>query len=382
MSKVYCSAPWTGMTLFQDGCVKVCCAGRTVLADLNQDPIARLDDSPILTALRDKMATGQPDEENCKLCIDQEKTSGVAPLRQHFLKYHPIEDLSKPVISMVDLRWNNSCNLGCVYCSPIFSSVWADRLLGSRTMRMTKSYHDDLLVWILDHAEEITELTLIGGEPMLQKQNYQLLKSLPRETKISIITNLSYDLEQIPCMENLLGRPKGSVLWNVSAENIGDKFEYIRNGADWKIFEKNLNFLAQHFDEQQTVMMTYCLLSAFDLSDTIKEFFRCGVKKFLLQPLIRNTGIDMTLMPMTIKAAAKQKLTEAIAVHKNLIHPEDRDFYRIDHVDEILAALDNHPASTVSESQIREQIASYDKWNEKKFSQLWPDLDRMIKTHD
>jgi hypothetical protein len=54
-------------------------------------------------------------------------------------------------------------------------------------IRPVKSYQDDLLNFVLSKIDDVEEITLVGGETMLMKQNYQLFKHLPKKSKISII---------------------------------------------------------------------------------------------------------------------------------------------------------------------------------------------------
>lgn len=382
MTQIYCSAPWKSLAIREDGKVRTCCPGQNIIADLNSDPIEQIESSAVLQKIQQIMIDGGVDEKNCNLCLHQEKDHGVAPHRQHFLKYYPLDQLSDSFPSTIDLRWNNSCNLACVYCNPQFSSTWSIRLEGSAQIKKVRPYQDELLEWLLSKSHHLKEVTLVGGEPMLQKQNYELIKHLPKDCKITIITNLSYDITSLPCISDLLDRPKENVMWNISAENIGAKFEYVRSGSNWQTIVKNIEWLNQYFPECQTVLMTYFLLSAMDLPETIKEFMRLGVKKFLLQPVIGNDGADIFRLPVPFLQMAEQRLKESIDLHKSLIHPEDREFYRIDCADDILYKLQQSTVENIlSREQVISQIEFYNRWNHKKFSDLWPELSSMIQEH-
>lgn len=377
MTKVYCTAPWHGVTIREDGRVRTCCIGETTV-DLNTDPVDLIGASDGLQRIKKAMLNGEPDKKNCWRCMEQEKRAGVASLRSYYLKYYPLVDYNQTVPSVIDIRWNNTCNLGCVYCNANSSSTWADRL-GAKNSRPVKDYQDDLLKWILDRVDHVKEIQLVGGEPMLIKQNYTLLKHLPKDCKISIITNLSYDLKNLPCLENLLERPASNILWNVSAENVNEKFEYIRSGADWNVFSDNLEFLTQKFPESVTVLMVYNMLSAFDFPETVTKFMDIGVKKFVVNPLFDNPGVDIFLMPPEIQQSAAEKLREALAIHQSRIDPADIELYRMDSGETILKRLESpSPQKILTKSEVDKQIAFYDKWNQHKFSSVWPDLVQMI----
>jgi len=114
----------------EDGVVRTCCEGKSVIADLKTDSVDCIENSAVLARIRDRMQAGRPDPNNCISCMLKEKKDGVAPLRQYYQTYFP---KIKNQLKFIDVRWNNTCNLGCIYCSPMFSSVWADRLSQQNT---------------------------------------------------------------------------------------------------------------------------------------------------------------------------------------------------------------------------------------------------------
>lgn len=275
----------------------------------------------------------------CQSCIDQERTNGLATLRQHYLKFYPEFDQERLTLKFIDVRWNNSCNLGCLYCSPSFSSVWVDRLQQQNKVRPTKSYQDDLLHWILERIDHVREIMLVGGEPLLMKQNYYLLSQLPMDCKISIITNLSYNLKELPCWKDLIKRPADNVIWNVSLENIGKKFEYVRSGGIWSQVEKNIMLLKQYWPDTVSLNMVYNLFSAFDLLDTIEYFHSNNIKKFNLFPVNNNAQIELSNFPHDIRLQAANYLELTMQRHLDLIHVEDRALYPLQGSHSILKSL-------------------------------------------
>ena len=240
MSEIYCTAPFNSITVRENGDVKTCCVGGVTIGNLNNDSIQNILQSEKLKNIQTLMVNGSVDLKNCSHCSRQEQHSGLSSLRQHYLKFYP-NAWDQLKLKSLDIRWNNLCNLGCVYCSPTFSSVWEGRE-NTRSNRPLKEYQDDLQDFILDNIDQVEEIMLVGGEPMLMKQNYSLFEKLPSSTKISIITNFSYDLEKLPCFESLLNRPKENIKWNLSLENSDKKFEYVRNGASWHQIEKISNY--------------------------------------------------------------------------------------------------------------------------------------------
>ena len=379
-ANVYCTAPWNGLTIREDGRVRTCCSGNTSLGDLNTQSIQEIEYSEILTQIQQDMQLGRPNLENCKVCVNQQKHSGFATLRDYYNKFYPTIG-NQLKLKFLDIRWNNVCNLGCLYCSSMFSSTWADRLNTNSTNSPVKNYQDDLLEWILERSEHVNEIMLVGGEPLLMKQNYKLLIRLPEQCQISIITNMSYDLEKNPAMPALLSRPSEKIIWNVSIENIGRKFEYVRSGASWDLTKKNLKLLLQHWPETVGINMVYNLFSAFDLCETVQELHSIGIKKINLFNISGNNTIDVFNMPTEIKQLALQELKSAKDWHINALHPEDRDLYPWAGLDELITQLNTPTLMPITLSEFESKMQWYDGWSIEKFSNLWPEVNQMIQKH-
>ena len=337
--------------------------------------------SKSLTEIQQQLSLGLADAKNCQECVQSENRSGLSSLRQHYLKYYPTISPGKITFNSIDVRWNNTCNLNCMYCTPTFSSTWADKL-GIVNLSPVKDYQDDLLKFILQHASDVNEIMLVGGEPMLMKQNYRLLNELPLLTRISILTNLSYDLKNLPCINDLLKRPRRNIVWNISVENINEQFEYVRHGGSWQQLEKNINFLLTHWRDQVTVNMVYSMFSAFDLVSTIKKFHALGLKKFNLQGYFGDPHMDVFKMPKSIQLMALDQLEQAEKMHYDNIHQDDRQLFTIQNIELLKSNLVQITKSDVlSKDGFLKRIEWYDQWNSQKFHRLWPHVIDLVEQH-
>lgn len=378
---VYCSAPWNGLTIREDGHVRTCCSGRISLGNLNKVSIQEIENSEVLKRIQQKMLLGQPDPDNCSTCIKRVSQSGIAPLRNYYNVNYPDTNHNLLKLKVVDVRWNNICNLGCLYCNEQFSSTWNKRLTYKIQNTPVKEYQDDLLLWILKHVDSLQELMLVGGEPLLMKQNYELLKHLPSDCRISIITNLSYDLKNNPAFLPLLKKSKETVVWNVSLENLEDKFEYVRSGAKWEQLKNNLILLSEHWPQSISINMTYSMFSAFDIVDTVKWFHSIGIKKFNIFNVTQNRTIDVFNMPTPIKQLAYQQLKQAHCWHNDQILPDDRQLYQWLGVEQLIGHLESSKDQTVGLEEFENKIKWYDQWSVNKFSKLWPEVQDLVRKH-
>jgi MoaA/NifB/PqqE/SkfB family radical SAM enzyme len=378
--RFYCTAPFNGLTIREDGHVRTCCVGKISLGNLNEMSIHNIEKSDTLKKIQQDMQSSVPNLENCEECLKQEHDTGLATLRQHYLRYYPIVNEEKITLKFIDIRWNNTCNLGCLYCNAGFSSTWENRLNQLKKYSPVKPYQDELLNWILERIDHVEEIMLVGGEPMLMKQNYTLLAKLPEHCKISIITNLSYELKNLPCLPDLLRRPSDKICWNVSLENTKEKFEYVRSGGAWAQIEENFSFLTQHWPENTSLNMVYSVFNAFDLPEDIDYFYRVGIKKFNLFPIGSHPTMNLTNFPKSIRDFASDKLKLVLKNHQNFIHPDDHELFPIHGLEDLLQGLENnHNKNMVTLEDFNKKINWYDQWSKRKFVDLWPDIYVMIK---
>jgi MoaA/NifB/PqqE/SkfB family radical SAM enzyme len=378
---VFCTAPWNGITVREDGHVRTCCVGATSLGNLNDIPIAQIIESTELDQIRHDMLSNKPNLQNCKSCIKLEKHSGLATLKQHYNTFYPIANATEFRLKNLDIRWNNACNLGCMYCNQTLSSTWQDRL-GLDRSSVIKHYQDDLLDWILKNVDQLQEIMLAGGEPMLMKQNYALINQLPAECKISIITNLSYDLPNLPCTQKLLDRPRENTLWNISLENTGSQFEYVRNGSKWALVKDNLEYINQHWPDLVSINFVYSMFSAFSITDTVQALHELGIKKINLFVIYGNSTMDVFNMPLPVRLAAAENLSRAITWHIDQLHPEDKDLYPFQGADAILSQLLKSTApAQVTLNEFLSKIEWYNQYSNIDFGTLWPDVLDLVKKH-
>ena len=134
-----------------------------------------------------------------------------------------------------------------------------------------------MLDLIKQNRNTIQVVYLLGGEPLLQKYNEDLLDILDNKTQIDIVTNLNVRLDNNRVYEKLQSFPH--VRWNVSVDNIGDRFEYVRHGANWDLLLNNIDTLKQDFGQAHIFLHpVYSIWSAFALKEYLDFTQQLGVE--------------------------------------------------------------------------------------------------------
>jgi len=245
MNKTYCASPWRGLHINPRGDVKTCCAGNpNMLGNLNTNTIEQILNGPVLREIQDTLRQGIMHKQYCSGCINREAKGGDSERSWHNGINEDFDPTTAPdhfeFPTLIDVRWNTTCNLSCNYCDPPNSSKWA-AILKQPVVSGTRHYYEQVCDYIETHYDQVKEVALVGGEPLLLKENDRLLEVIPNDCVVTIITNLSTELENNSIFQKLAKRNK--VGWSISFENIQDRFEYVRYGANWKTMTHNLDLV-------------------------------------------------------------------------------------------------------------------------------------------
>jgi MoaA/NifB/PqqE/SkfB family radical SAM enzyme len=262
-----------------DGDISTCVYGKELLGNLQQDPITDILQTTKLKEIKDNLYNDIQDY-NCSHCGSYENAGENQSYNYIRDLYNPMfikseVNYSQPqdfVLSGIDLHWSSLCNLKCITCSPEQSSSIAleqkIKILHTPTEKANK-----LIDYIIENQCTLKEIYLSGGEPTLIKYNLKLLQSLNKreDLRIRINTNMTFDCEN-QIVKELKKFP--NVLITISADSISNKFNYIRRGADWNVFLKNLEMLQKHKNFRWRLNSVFFVCSAVTLLETFDYFTR------------------------------------------------------------------------------------------------------------
>lgn len=246
IGKNFCYAPWTNIHINTGGEYKTCCAGTEIIGDLRTVPINKLLTNSKLIEIKQSILQNQT-HPNCEICYRQEQHSSVSERSW----YQDIANsasillnaLEQTNLQNLDIRWSNTCNLSCVYCDHEASSQWAAlKKLPLERLDYTNTL-DSIIKLIELNKNTLKNVALLGGEPLLQKENISLLDAISDDVHINIITNLSVPLHNNKVFQKLVN--KKNVMWDISFETVEDKFEYVRHGSKWSTMLANINYLKE-----------------------------------------------------------------------------------------------------------------------------------------
>jgi radical SAM protein with 4Fe4S-binding SPASM domain len=374
MNNFYCAAPWRGLHINPQGDVKTCCAGDPSMAgNLDSNTIEEILNSKTMSEIRQSLAQGIA-HEYCRNCVKAEKFGADSERDWHNRSNTDIDYTQAgdryhyPVI--FDVRWNITCNLSCNYCLPDCSSKWAS-IKNIPFKSGTRPYYEQVCDFLAQHYEHITEVALVGGEPLLLPENDRLLDVIPDTAIVTLITNMSVDFEKNKIVQKLIKRK--NVGWSMSFDNIGERFEYVRHGADWNLLQKNLGIVKQLIQNNQHhggINAVYNIYSATRLCE-IRQFAQDNNTTVRWQNLFWPRALDPFLHGPYVAELASQEIHKFYEL--GIATDDERVFF--DHALEKYSQAQDNPAM---QEQFRKHIHDnetiYHPDKAGQFARLWPEL--------
>ena len=324
MTKTYCAFPFQHQYVHMSGSVRLCCATMENATDkkgnrihMNNDSLQKTWNSDYMKEARLKMKNGEV-LKACTKCIDQE-ARGYKSMRNENNEEKNINNVSADgsmdtMPNSMELHFGNVCNLKCKMCGQDYSNQigkeilqigekdkdflkwvykqsgnvnnWTNNLSVEYTWFRNEKTKNKLIDYVSKH---ITKLTIIGGEPTVIPEFYELLdycyeNNTLKDKDITIVTNLT---NTNPKMTQWLPKMKSWTIW-ASIDGLGDITEYIRYPSNFKKVVENLNFYKKLLLESNNGQIVFSpavqLLNIHQLDDMLKWFIdfadNCWGKQF------------------------------------------------------------------------------------------------------
>lgn len=258
-SKTFCMLPYMHIYGSAGGDMVPCCeAQETPLNNPGETALESWNNENYKELRRALAKDERP--ERCAVCWHNED-SGIVSNRQQWEKDNWNTFADKISVNddysvnnapyWVELKVSNFCNLKCIMCST-HSSYKRVADLDILKKYQTDGYETRLLrptdlfaslnEWP-DMWETVHTLQFTGGEPIINKEHYDLLEGIPQHLKHKIKLRYASNLSYIKFKKYDLIK-----IWNefkhvnikVSMDGVGDVYNYIRQDGDWDTVYANM----------------------------------------------------------------------------------------------------------------------------------------------
>jgi hypothetical protein len=268
-----CQLKWTWSTIYLSNSASASCH-RTTQYKFNLDNFDDFHNLPEKLRDRQLMLDGQWPGNGCEYCKKIEDAGGYSDRHFNNEKLQhvtPIEVIADPtainvVPKMVEVYFDNTCDLKCAYCGPWYSSLWAaeNKKFGKfqtggfvlddayKVSDNRRAYVEKFWAWWDKHYNEVTHFQFLGGEPFYQKEFDEFVEFVGNHCNpnlwINITSNLNCDpdrlKEKIEQFKKFQQDGRIKTLQIVgSIDCWGPEQEHIRFPLDLDRWEKNFEYL-------------------------------------------------------------------------------------------------------------------------------------------
>ena len=337
-NKHFCPMPWTGLMYNFDGTVKNCIRSDDRMGNIKDTPVEEILLGPKNISKQQNITNNSP-AVGCHTCYELERgKQGLDIISDRIFyirefKRTPLDtyQVNNFDLQTIDVRWTNLCNFACVYCGPEFSSKWVNEL-NFQIEKSSEQQLSDFKEYIFKNARQLKHVYLAGGEPLLMRENIELLRELNPDVNLRINTNLSK--VDTGVFDAVCGFK--NVHWTVSVETIEEEFDYIRFGGKWSDFLDNLTTIKK-LDHKISFNMLWFLLNhntIFGCVDYLKELGFHN-NSFVIGALLSPEYLNIRHLPQNMLNLLKTKLESKINEHpgylledsyRNMLHYIDQPF--------------------------------------------------------
>lgn len=234
---------------------------------VNIENFENFHNTPEVIQDRQLMLEGKWPGRGCEYCKDIEAVGGVSDRIYHnnIPGLTPIDfDGTNLEVTprILEVYLDNHCDLACVYCEPHYSSRinaelnrFGPNIIGTKSIKKSNNhqeYFELLLKWLQNNSQKLQRLSIMGGEPLIQKEFWKLLEFLDssdnKHLEININSNLNSPLSTVQrytdAMENLIKKKKiRRADISCSIDCWGPQQEFSRFGLNLQQWQENFEYL-------------------------------------------------------------------------------------------------------------------------------------------
>jgi pyruvate-formate lyase-activating enzyme len=272
-----CLLKWAWSTVYLGQGTSSSCH-RTDQAPIPLDNFESFHNLPNKIEARKMMKRGEWPQGGCQYCEKIETAGGMSDRQYQLHASHdqdrtPIELIQDPetlevIPTILEVYFNNVCNMACLYCGSNFSSKWEEENKrygifkhGKIDVGWTQEWNPHYETMLADFWKYLHEkdrykhiryYQILGGEPFFQKEfdmSLDFWESHPNpELTFNIITNLKVPHKKFRDYIDRFGRMVASgalarLQISGSLDAWGPQEEYVRYGLDLKEWQENFEYL-------------------------------------------------------------------------------------------------------------------------------------------
>jgi len=399
-NKAFCVLPWIHLHVMPDSSVLPCCVSPydDHYGNVSDESVENIWNNLKYKALRKKMIAGEL-PSGCKHCHDLE-ASGFDSMRtilntrfkdeipQILLNTSEDGSFHELKLKYIDIRFSNLCNLKCRGCGPTLSSSWFDdhnllynHVFDKKKVRSIAADSPEFWKKFNELVMDAEEVYFGGGEPLITKEHFDLLRLLIAKNKTDIRLSYNTNLSTLTYgnynLVELWSKFK-SVTLGISLDDIGPRAEYFRSGTRWEIVENNLKNLRDNYQGiNRYVNCTVNIMNVYYLPELFSYLINnrfIDKDQFNINLLLDPSELRVDILPQKAKIKVKEKLEKFINL---LLHVGSNkaanDFKNI-----IRAMMEKNGPETIE--GFFEKTRKLDAIRNESFEKTYPELMKILES--
>lgn len=242
---------------------------------ITADTFDQFHNTPKKIADRKLMLDGKWPTGGCEYCKKIEDLGGYSDRLLHLTipNQTPLELETNPVAievtpQIVEVYFDNVCNMSCLYCWDGFSSKIQQEnirfglfekqgvVINNRANKVSNidAINDKFWQWMSQHGQKVRCLHILGGEPFYQKQFKRCLdffeQNPHQQLELTVVSNLMISDKKFQALIQRLKhlvrrRHLGRFDLTCSIDCFGPEQEYVRYGLDLAQWKRNFEYVCK-----------------------------------------------------------------------------------------------------------------------------------------
>ena len=382
-----CILPWISLETTPLGGARPCCLYTKELPNIDLTK-QTLDDAFNSKEMQDLRRSFRNDEkpDGCERCWMEEK-AGKKSKREYMLeKFKDVkvdyDSDTSDTLQFLDLKLGNICNLKCRICGSWSSSKWAQEEIaqyGKENIatewlrkgswpRQSKEFweHIDTILPTIKYFE------FTGGEPFLIKQHFDLLqravdKGYSNEIDIHYNTNGTQFPKQYEVWKTFK-----HVQVAFSIDNVGERFEYERDGANWSNVNENIKkfrkLKEQGYPFSFQICVTWNIQNIYYMKELLQWAETSGITDIHFNLMHDPEEFSLSKIPYSSKSKVMLELQKA-----QVMFPKYAD--KIIPIKKIVTDMQGGSDGEA----LRLKLRNTDLWRGVSFANTHPEMARLIR---
>jgi len=400
----FCVMPFGHVAVESNGDIRPCCLGKALTKDdgsvlnIENGSIADIIKHPAHIKFRQSFVNNEqhPACEPCWGVNSKDKFSG----RYVYTSSAKVENFVTNIMNgappeqklvWLEIKAGNRCNLACRICGLWNSAKWLKETFDLKKS-MNPEYPDfkssyefrynQQAKWIdnidfwrnIDMFEDVRVIHIMGGEPLMIEEHYEMLKAIINRfdaSKIWLWYNTNGTVIPTAEQEEILNK-FSAVHWSLSIDDFADKFDYQRSGAVWSEVKKNLEYFFSKPNYHSTIDATINIYNIATIRDFLQEletmpFINSFTPHYVTTP-------DSPNNVRTLHKDIKEKLTQYLEQTKE--HVNMKYHFTINEIIDYMNGIDMWSEDT--DVRRKREIFFVDKTRNEDFIKTFPEMAKLL----